>query len=94
MLESDLERYARNCIKLHGGKMYKWVSPGCVGAPDRIAVFPAGQVVFLEFKRPGVKDGLSPRQVKEIANLKKLGAEVYVIRSKAEIEEVIKNHVI
>ena len=67
--------YSRAC----GGKAYKFVSPGNPGVPDRICVFPGGAVVFVELKRPGRENGLSPQQEKTISYLRGLGFHVWVI---------------
>lgn len=79
MYESTLENRAREYIKKCGGKLYKWVSPGNSGVPDRIAVLPKGRVIFIEFKRPGLSDGLRARQKKVGAYLQKLGCTVWRI---------------
>jgi hypothetical protein len=60
------------------------------GVPDRICIFPGGRIVFAEFKAPGSKDGLSARQKKVIAVLKRLGCDVRRIGSKEEIEEMLR----
>ena len=42
LLERDIERYlVRRAIE-HGGKAYKWVSPGHVGVADRIQLMGIG----------------------------------------------------
>lgn len=55
----------------------KWV--GRRGAPDRLFLR-AGRVVLVEFKRPR-KGKLHALQVREIARLRKAGAECYVVNS-------------
>jgi len=85
MLESSFEKTVCNCIKLCGGRAFKWVSPGCVGVPDRICVFPGARVVFIEVKRPGEKDGLKPRQRKIADLLRSFGFEVWRISDKQEL---------
>ena len=64
MYESGLENYVVKKVKDAGGRSFKWVCPGVTGVPDRICVFPGGRIIFLELKRPGLKNGLSPRQEK------------------------------
>lgn len=87
MLEKTVERTVCNYVRLCGGHAFKWISPGCVGVPDRICVLPGGRMVFIEFKRPGVKDGLSPRQKKIIKKLQALGCTVWIINNAAEARE-------
>ena len=88
MLEKDLENKLRAKVKSLGGMCLKWVSPGFTGVPDRICLLPGGRVVFAELKRPGVKDGLSPRQKRVIAQLRSLGLTVIVIRSEEDCEKI------
>lgn len=87
MLEKTVERAVCNYARLCGGHAFKWVSPGCSGVPDRICILPSGRVVFIELKRPGVKNGLSPRQAKIIGKLRALGCTVWVINDAADARE-------
>lgn len=87
MYESALERKICGYIKTLGGKAYKWVSPGTTGVPDRIAILPGGRIIFIEVKRPGLRDGLSIRQKKVIATLEKLGCTVWRISDMDDLKE-------
>jgi len=89
MYESGLERYVCEKIQQVGGKAFKWVCPGIMGAPDRICIFPGGRIIFMELKRPGRKNGMSARQKKFCVVLEKLGCSVYCINSKEEICELL-----
>ena len=86
MYESTFERKLCGYIKSVGGRAFKWVSPGAPGVPDRIVVLPGGKVVFIEVKRPGIKDGLSIRQKKVIALLTGLGCTVWRVSSLDELK--------
>lgn len=92
MLESGLESAIRRHVKLCGGYAYKFISPGNPGVPDRLCVFPGGQVIFVELKQPGVKDGLSPQQRKTINYLRGLGFVAWKINDlddfKARLREM------
>lgn len=79
MLESELERKICDFVKSLGGRAFKWVSPGEVGVPDRICIFPGAHVIFVELKRPGRKDGASVRQKKILGLLTKLGCTAWLI---------------
>lgn len=87
MFERGLEQAVGRLVKQRGGKYLKWVSPGNTGVPDRICIFPLGRVVFVELKRPGLKDGRSPKQKKWAATLSGLGCQVWRIGSLEEMKE-------
>ena len=88
MLEKDIERYlVRRAIE-HGGKAYKWVSPGHVGVADRIVLLPGGVVWFVELKT--VKGRLSAWQKLFAADLRRLGMNYAVLRSKGEVDELLQ----
>ena len=86
MYESGFENYIVNKIRLVGGRAFKWVCPGMTGAPDRICVFPGGRIIFIELKRPGLKDGRSERQKKVCRLLRNLGCDGRRISEKAECQ--------
>jgi hypothetical protein len=90
MREAVLEKYVCDKIRQRGGRCFKWNCPGVTGVPDRIAIFPGGRVVFLELKRPGLKDGLSERQKKMFRVLEGLGCTVRRISEKSEFWNLIK----
>lgn len=79
MQESAIEANIGRQVKKLGGVCWKWVSPGRNGVPDRICIFPAGVIVFVELKRPGRKDGRSPQQKKCFQILERLGCNVWRI---------------
>lgn len=76
MNETTVEKSVCGYIKRCGGKAYKFICPGHIGAPDRICIFPGGIVIFVELKRPGRKDGRSPQQIKFQNTLAGLGCNV------------------
>ena len=84
LLERDIERYlVRRAIE-HGGKAYKWVSPGHVGVADRIVLLPGGVVWFVELKTATGR--LSPWQKLFAADMRRMGMNYIVIRSKEEVD--------
>ena len=88
MLERDIERYlVRRAIE-HGGKAYKWVSPGHVGVADRIVLLPSGVVWFVELKSSTGR--LSPLQKIFAADMVRMGMTYIVIRSKEEVDELLQ----
>ena len=88
LLERDIERYlVRRAIE-HGGKAYKWVSPGHVGVADRIVLLPGGVVWFVELKSSTGR--LSPLQKIFAADMARMGMNYLVIRSKGEVDELLQ----
>lgn len=86
--ENKIETKLCNGVKHLGGRAYKLVSPGCAGMPDRLVCFPGGKVYFVELKaRRGVPSEL---QKHRIAELKKLGQEVFVLTAPGEVDAFLK----
>lgn len=88
MAERDVEaRLVRGVRKL-GGVCWKWVSPGRVGVPDRIALLPHGVVAFVEVKDD---EGQVSRQqeltLREIGNL---GHPVYVVHGAEGVDMLLE----
>ena len=88
LLERDIERYLVRRTIEQGGVAYKWVSPGRVGVADRIVLLPGGVVWFVELKT--VKGCLSPWQKLFAAEMRRMGMNYIVIRSKEEVDAWIK----
>lgn len=87
MRERDIEKYFAKKVKEAGGKSYKFTSPGHAGVPDRIVLLP-GRILFAEIKTEGGK--LSPLQTIVHAEMRALGASVFVIWSKADVDVFIE----
>ena len=85
LLERDIERYLVRRTIEHGGVAYKWVSPGRVGVADRIVLLPGGVVWFVELKT--AKGRLSPLQKLFAAEMRRMGMNYIVIRSKPEVDQ-------
>lgn len=77
MKESEIEARLVRGVKALGGRAYKFVSPGNVGAPDRLVVLPGGRILFAELKADGGR--LSRMQLHQIDGLRRLGAEVWEV---------------
>jgi len=86
--EKDIETYLRESVKGFGGKAYKFVSPGNSGVPDRLVCLPGGKVFFVELKGPGKTP--TPLQEKQLNYLAGLGFSVWVVDSKAGVDEFIE----
>ena len=85
--ESRIEKYAREQIKARGGLMLKWVSPGTIGVPDDVVLWPGGKVHFIEFKAPGQKP--TPKQAMLLERFRGLGQQVFVIDSIPVVDEYL-----
>lgn len=80
MDEKTVEKFLKDKVAAIGGRAYKFVSPGNIGVPDRLVVFPGGKIAFAELKAPGKEP--RPSQVAQIRRLRQLGVDVEVIDSK------------
>ena len=89
MRENVVEKRLGNYIKSKGGLCLKWVSPGFTGVPDRIVLMPGGKIIFVEVKRPGLKDGRTPRQIRVAEQLQKLGFTVLRLDDVGGIDEYL-----
>lgn len=84
-LESHLERAFVKHIVRTGGEVrkVKWI--GRQGAPDRVVLYPDGELTWVELKK---SDGaLRPGQEREHERLRKMGQTVLVIRTRDEYEK-------
>ncbi len=89
LLESALESSLKAKIKRAGGLCYKFTSPGTAGVPDRLIIL-NGRILFAELKRPDGKGRLSPIQKARIAEMRRCGAQVYVVDSQEAVDDIIR----
>lgn len=85
--EATIERNVCKFAKAAGLLVYKFVSPGQRGVPDRIFISAEGQTVYVEFKAP--KGRVSPLQQMHINQLRGHKAEVRVIRTVDEGKQLV-----
>ena len=90
MLEKEIEKDFKNRVERLGGFVWKFVSPGLAGVPDRIVLIPGGRVVFAECKAPGKK--LRPLQVFVKKKLESLGFDYWVIDAKEKTDRFIRQY--
>ena len=88
-MERDIERYLVRRVTQLNGVAYKFVSPGRVGVADRIVLLPGGVVWFVELKTATGR--LSPLQNVFAADMRRMGANYIVIRSKEEVDKWMLN---
>ena len=93
MLEKELERKFVNILRKRGCIVYKFVSPGNAGVPDRLVITPKGTVHFTELKQKGKL--LRPLQVMQAKRLAKNNVKVHLVDSmeaiRAFLQEVMSN---
>lgn len=83
MLEKDIEKKLVDGVKRSGGRAYKFVSPGNVGVPDRIVIWPNGVVHFVELKT--TQGTLSRLQRAQCKRLESLNQKVFTLRGVDEV---------
>lgn len=88
MRESIVETYFKKQTKLAGGLPLKFISPSQNGVPDQIVLF-NGKTYYAEIKAPGEKP--RPDQIALHKKFLKHGVTVYVIDSKSDVDNFIKN---
>ena len=79
MLEKQIESKVCDYAKSKGWLTYKFTSPARAAVPDRLMIQPGGKVVFVEFKRTGMKP--TEAQLREHKRLESQGCHVWVIDS-------------
>ena len=84
MREKTVEQYLCDAALRHGGRAYKWVSPGRVGVPDRLVVLPGGNLFGVECKAPGKTPTVLQARIH--AELRALGLEVAVVDSREAVD--------
>ena len=86
-LEKDVESYFKEELNRRGCLVMKFVSPGLAGVPDRIVLFPAGRVEFVELKRDGEKPRPLQRGVMRLFAMRNV--HVHVVAGKREVDSFV-----
>ena len=86
--ERDVERYFKAQLEKRGALVFKFVSPGQAGVPDRVVLLPGGRVVFAEMKAPGEKP--RPLQRAVFARMARAGHPVYIIDSREAVKRFME----
>ena len=87
-LEKDVESYFKKELNRRGCLVMKFVSPGLAGVPDRIVLFPAGRVEFVELKREGEKPRPLQRGVMRLFAMRDV--HVHVVAGKQEVDRFVR----
>lgn len=88
-LEGLVQKYCMEKLQAKGGLVRKIVYEMRRGCPDLLAIAPGGRVVFLEIKKDE-QTKPDPHQKREHARMVAVGADVRVIGSKAQVDELVK----
>lgn len=83
--EKDVERFLVEHIQRLGGEVRKVVFPGHSGAPDRLVLFPDGELTWVELKSP--TGSVAPHQEREHTRFRAMGQVVLVLYSIDEIKK-------
>lgn len=78
--EKDIEMALKRYCKVYSFLCLKFISPGWIGAPDRLILTPDGRAAFVELKAPGKKP--RPMQVHRGLELQNLGFDCFIVDSK------------
>lgn len=81
--ESAVEEYLVQQVALAGGEARKVQFIGRQGAPDRVVILP-GLLVWVELK--SVTGTLRHAQAREHTRLREMAQEVFIIRTKPEVD--------
>ena len=85
--EKDVEARLVKAVRSLGGRAYKWVSPGNVGVPDRMVIWPGGDIEFVELKTEVGR--VSPIQEVQIKRLRGLGCKFHVLYGDADVDKFL-----
>ena len=97
MRETVVEKYLHREVEKAGGTTRKFSSATRKSNPDRIVIWPVeatlpfrADIDFVELKSTGKKARAA--QAREHKRLRDLGCKVYVIDTKAKVDEYVKGH--
>ena len=90
MCENSIEKRLVTEVERVGGWCLKLPAIHNAGLPDRLCLFPGGEVVFVELKAPGKK----PRKIQLFIHnkLRGLGFRVEVVDTPEQIETIINEY--
>ena len=86
-LEKEIEKAVKRYAESKDWLTRKWSSPGHSFVPDQIFISPNGKVIFVEFKRLGLKP--TAPQEREHHKLRQHKVEVWVIDNVESGKEMI-----
>lgn len=89
--EGKIQKYAKYRFEAIGGLVRKLSYEGRNGAPDLLVVLPGGVIWFVEVKKD---ENTEPEehQLREHKRLRKRGANVFVVGSFKQVDDLIANY--
>jgi hypothetical protein len=91
LLERDVEQYLRGQVEKLGGRCDKFNPDLNNGMPDRIVMLPGGVLIWVELKKDESADARRLQKMQH-RKLRKLGQQVCVIHTKAQVDELISEY--
>lgn len=86
--ESVVEDYLVDQVEAMGGVAEKVTVIGTRGFYDRLVVLPGGRIIFVECKKPR-RSRISPHQRARHTTYRRLGAEVAVVKTLADVDRLL-----
>lgn len=87
MKESAIEKHLRLCVKMRGGMVDKFTSPGKKGPPDDLVTWPDGVMQLVECKTIGGR--LSQAQKRDHARRARRRVAVRIVWTLANVEDYV-----
>lgn len=89
--EGKIQKYAKERFEAIGGLVRKLSYENRVGAPDLLVILPGGIVWFVEVKKDE-NTKPDPHQLREHERMRKRGANVFVVGSYKQVDDLIANY--
>lgn len=89
--EGVVQKYAKERFEAMGGLVRKLSYENRVGAPDLLVILPRGVIWFVEVKKDE-NTKPDPHQLREHERMRKRGANVFVIGSFKQVDDLIANY--
>lgn len=88
--EEKIEKRFVSKVEKLGCYAPKWEIAGKKGAHDRMVFIPGGEILFIEFKRPGLEDGRSFHQIEFDKKIRNLGQRTYLFDNWEQPLKIVK----
>lgn len=89
--EGRVQKYAKDRFEALGGLVRKLSYENRVGAPDLLVILPSGIVWFVEVKKDE-NTKPDPHQLREHERMSKRGANVFVVGSFKQVDDLIASY--